>query len=339
MVALRLNQKIKESRLKFAKQIKTVSEAEDLERVKTEFLCRKGELASLYKELAKIKPDDRPEAGRRLNELKQEISDSIEALRRKIDRDQKRLSIDTTLPGRKYYIGNLHPINRIYREMNAIMIQMGFSVYDGPHIETDYVNFEALNLPKHHPARDLWDTVYVKYPEYLLRCHTSSLEVRAMLGEKLPIRIVCPGVCFRNEKPNANNHFYFHQYEALAVGEGINMAHLKGLNEVFFKELMGEDTVVRFRCKHYPQVEPGVGVDIQCKFCKGKSGGCQMCKFRGWVEIGGAGMVHVNALTACGIDHTKYTGFAWGMGVDRLAMQKYGIRDIRDLYNGNLVYS
>jgi len=339
MTLKELKQKVKvlkEQAIKGSAGVKTLAEYEQL---KVTFLGRKSELSVLLKEVSKLPKEERPEAGRLLNELKTELSNVIKSLAGKLGTKKKGSKADVTMPGKKRYIGNLHPINRLYREMNAIMKQMGFSVYDGPHIETDFVNFEALNLPKNHPARDLQDTVYIQFPEILMRTQTSSLEVRAMLREKLPIRIVCPGVCFRNEKPNVNNHVYFDQYEALAVGEGLTMAHLKGLTEVFLKELMGQDTVIRFRCKYYPQVEPCVGIDIQCKFCHGKSGGCQMCKYRGWVEAAGAGMVHVNALRACGIDPEKYTGFAWGMGAGRLAMQKYGIKDIRDLYNGNLVYS
>lgn len=334
-----LNAKIEKLKTATRRALDGARSTADLEVLKVKVLGRKGELSRLYKALPKLTAQEKPGAGKLLNELKAEFTNLLETQRSMIKAEKKAGTIDVTLPGRKYYIGNLHPINRIYREMNEIMVRMGFSIYDGPHIETDFVNFEALNLPKNHPARDLQDTVYIKSPEVLLRSQTSSLEVRAMLEEKLPIRIVVPGVCFRKENPNVNNHFYFHQYEALAIGEGITMAHLKGLSEVFFKELMGQDTVLRFRCKYYPQVEPGVGIDIQCKFCHGKPGGCVMCKHRGWVEAAGAGMVHVNALKACGIDPEKYTGFAWGVGTDRMAMQKYGIKDIRDLYNGNLVYS
>ena len=320
------------------KEIEKADSTKEVEAIRVKYLGRKSEFVSILRSIPELSEKERPAAGKFANQAKTEIEKLIKAKQNTL-KPSKRGSIDVTLPGKRYYVGNLHPINRIVRDMNAIMKQMGFSVYDGPQIDTDFAIFEALNLPKNHPARDLWDTIYIKAPEVMLRSQTSSLEIHAMMKEKLPIRIVCPGVVFRNEKPNITNHVCFHQYEALAVGEGITMAHLKGLSEVFFKELIGSDAVIRFRCKYYPQVEPGVGIDLQCRFCHGKPGGCQMCKYRGWVEVAGAGMVHVNALRACGIDPEKYTGFAWGMGVDRLAMQKYGIKDIRDLFNGNLVYS
>lgn len=321
-----------------SKKLEKAGTPNDVEALRVKYLGRKGELTSVLKLIPQLSSKERPAIGKLANQAKTKLEKLITD-KQAVFKPSARAAIDITLPGKRYHIGNVHPINRIYREMNQVMKQMGFSVYDGPHIDTDFAVFEALNLPKNHPARDLWDTIYIKFPEVMLRSQTSSLEIRAMLKEPLPIRIVCPGVCFRNETPNITNHVYFHQYEALAVGEGITMAHLKGLTEVFFKEIVGEDVVIRFRCKHYPQVEPGVGIDIQCRFCHGKIGGCQMCKYRGWVEVGGAGMVHVNALRTCGIDPDKFTGFAWGLGVDRLAMQKYGIKDIRDLYNGNLVYS
>lgn len=319
------------------KEIKTVKAKSDLVALRTKYLGRKSRLNIILKSIAKFPERDRPIIGKIANQTKTQILSLINKKAAELEKPVEKEKLDITLPGRPYYIGNLHPINRIYRELNAIMRQMGFSVYDGPHIESDFNNFEALNLPKNHPARDLWDTVYIKSPEILLRCHTSPVEVRAMKNEKLPLRIVCPGLCFRNEKPNANNHFYFHQYEALAIGEGITMAHLKGMTEFLFKEIVGEDVVIRFRQKHYPQVEPGVGIDILCRFCKGR--GCPLCKHRKWVEIAGAGMVHVNTLKMCGIDPEKYTGFAWGIGADRLAMQKFGIKDIRHFFSGELVYT
>ena len=319
------------------RKIQKSTSIDELESLRIEYLGRKSQLSNILKGIGTLPQKERPEIGKIANATKLKISQIIEKKRQELQKRKTKEPIDLTLPGRVYYKGNLHPITAVYREMNKIMMSMGFSVYEGPHIESDFRNFELLNLPKEHPSRDLWDTIYIKSPEILLRCHNSSVEVHALLKEKPPIRIVVPGGCFRNEKPNVNNHFYFHQYEALAVGEGITMAHLKGVTELFFHELIGPDVILRFRCKHYPQVEPGVGIDIQCRICKGK--GCIMCKYRKWVEIGGAGMVHVNTLKACGIDTDKYTGFAWGLGVDRIAMQKFRIKDIRQLYTGELFYS
>lgn len=246
-------------------------------------------------------------------------------------------TIDLTTPGLKPNFGYLHPTTQTINRLNNFFRYHGFSVMDGPEIETDENNFEKLNLPKNHPARDLQDTLYITDPDILLRTHTSSVEVATMLKYKPPIRIVVPGKCYRNETANSTNGALFYQYEGLYIDKTVTMANLKWILIEFAKYIYGNNIKTRFRCKYYPQVEPGVGLDIKCPFCKGE--GCTVCKHRGYIELLGAGMVHPNALLACGIDNKVYAGFAFGMGLDRIVMTSFGINDIRVLYNGDLVYT
>jgi phenylalanyl-tRNA synthetase alpha chain len=213
---------------------------------------------------------------------------------------------------------------------------MGFSVADGPEIENDEYNYNRLNLPADHPARDLQDSLYIDEPNFLLRTHTSSVESHLLAEVKPPFRYVIPGKVYRYENANATNNIMFYQYEGMAVGTDITLAQLKGTLDLFVKKFFGEKRKTRFRCKYYPQVEPGVGVDISCIFCNKK--GCTVCKYRGWIEMLGAGMVHPNMFIKAGLDPEVYSGFAWGMGLDRIVMQRYGISDIRSLYNGDIGY-
>ena len=244
--------------------------------------------------------------------------------------------IDETLPGKPVKVGLLHPISAVAREMNDIFRYLGFSVADGPEIENDEYNYNRLNLPKDHPARDLQDSLYIKEPDILLRTHTSSLEAHILATHKPPYRFVFPGKSYRYENVSASNHMIFFQYEGIAVGENITLANLKSTLETFIHVFFGPERKSRFRCKYYPQVEPGVGVDIDCQFCNQK--GCSVCKNRGWVEMLGAGMIHPNMFRMAGLDPAKYTGFAWGMGLDRITMARYKLNEIRALFNGNLTY-
>lgn len=302
------------------------------------YLSKDSDLSKLFILLPKLSPDEKKEAGKLINQAKKDIEEMISSNLP----DNKSSNItkhipqetDITLPGNRQKFGKLHPLTIVEREMNSIFKQMGFSVYAGPHIELDSNVFEKLNLPKNHPARSLQDTLVIEDPEILLRSHTSSVEIRAMEGESLPIRVVVPGRAYRYEDLSSNNHISFTQYEGLAVGKGITLANLHGLFNLFAKNFYGESTEVRIRAKYYPQVEPGCGLDLKCRFCGGE--GCQVCKYRGWVELSGGGMVHPNVLRACKIDPAEYTGIAWGMGFDRIVMQKYGINDIRSLFDGSL---
>lgn len=305
------------------------------EELRIKYLGRKSELMALLANIRNLSPEEKKVVGQQGNELRKLIEEKVSESGSAIQKIEGLESIDVTLPGRpKRKIGKLHPHTLVQREMNEIFKQLGFSVYAGPEIETDEYVFEKLNLPKDHPARSLQDTLVIEDPEVILRSHTSSVEIRAMENEKLPIRIVVPGRAFRYEDLNQTNHFAFFQYEGLAVGEDITMADLKGTFESFAKSFFGPDTKIRIRAKYYPQVEPGCGLDILCKFCNGE--GCPVCKKRGWIEASGGGMVHPNALRAVGIDPQKYSGFAFGMGFDRIVMQKYGVKDIRKFFDGTL---
>lgn len=233
-------------------------------------------------------------------------------------------------------IGHLHPISKTIKEMNALFVGMGFSIMDGPEIEEDEFCFQRLNVPLDHPARDMQDTLYIKEPNYLLRTQTSSIEARTLANYKPPFKIVSPGRVYRNESVNKSNHFIFHHYQGVVVVEKTSLKDLFGTFNVLFKKMYGPDVVVRYRNKYYPEVEPGVGPDMQCFNCKGV--GCPLCKGVGWIEMGGAGIIHPNAMKKAGIDTDKWMGFAFGLGLDRWAMAKYKITDIRTLLGGNLGY-
>lgn len=322
-----------------AKQsIRSATTLSDLEQLEIKYLGRNGEINKLAQTVKTLPPDKRKDFGIELNKIKNEITQLIVGQKSKLftTHSSQFTSFDTSLPGNKPHVGHLHPTTLVIREINEYFRYLGYSVYEGPEIETDEFNFNKLNLPVDHPAREMQDTLYIEDPEYLLRTHTSSVETRCMTQEELPIRIIVPGKCYRNESTNASNNAIFYQLEGLVIDKGIHMGHLRGTMEHFAKFLYGDATKTRFRCKYYPQVEPGVGMDIQCQLCKGE--GCAVCKYRGWMEVVGAGMVHPNVLKSCGIDPKKWSGFAFGFGLDRLVMMKYGITDIRTLYNGELVW-
>lgn len=294
-----------------------------------------GELAKLTKLIRNVPIADRHQAGTVLNEVKQRLEELIRG--KAVLHLTSYISgefIDVTMPGHMPIQGHLHPTTIVIREMNAIFAHMSFSVADGPEIETDEYNYNRVNLPMDHPARDLQDTLYIEEPNILLRTHTSSVEARLLETFKPPYRFVIPGKVFRSEKANATNNIMFYQYQGLAVGRDISMANLKGTLDTFVRKFFGEKRETRFRCKYYPEVEPGAGVDIDCVFCNKR--GCAVCKGRGWIEILGAGMIHPNMLRRVDLDPKEYSGFAWGMGLDRIVMQRYGISDIRSLYNGDI---
>jgi len=233
-------------------------------------------------------------------------------------------------------IGHLHPLTQTIRMMNKLFLEMGYSIVDGPEIETDEFCFQRLNVPANHPARDMQDTIYIEEPDFLLRTQTSSIEARILAENKPPIKAVCPGRVYRNEKVNKSNHFIFHHYQGVVVLKSVSLKDLFGTFSKLFKRMYGEDVVVRYRNKYYPEVEPGVGPDMQCFNCKGK--GCSLCKNVGWIEMGGSGIIHPNVLKMAGIDPEHWMGFAFGLGLDRWAMAKYKIADIRTLLGGSLGY-
>jgi len=309
----------------------------DLDSIKIKYLSKNSTFQNLIKFIVDINIEEKKQAGQLINEIKDYLTTEINKKIENIETIERDFDFDYTIPGIKPNLGHYHPTTETIREINGFFKHYGYSVAIGPEIETDEYNFEKLNLPKNHPARDLQDTLYIKSPELLLRTHTSSVETRTMSNSKLPIRVVVPGKAYRNETVNKTNNAIFYQYEGLVVDKGINLGHLKMTLASMLKHLFGENVKYRFRPKYYPQVEPGVGTDIECPFCTGR--GCSVCKNRGWIEAAGAGMVHTNALKACGIDSSIYSGFAFGFGLDRLVMARHNITDIRDLYSGNLVYN
>ena len=310
----------------------------DLELLRLRLLGKKGELTAALRGMKDVPDEQRPEFGKRVNELRDEITQALDAKVGEIKRAEKdaRLiteKLDVTLPGTKRPTGGLHPLTRIYYEMRDIFVSMGFDVMDGPEVELDKYNFTMLNMPKDHPARDTQDTFYVS-DDIVLRTHTSPVQIRTMLEQKPPIRMICPGRVYRSDDVDATHSPIFNQMEGLVVDKNISLAHLKGTLNVFLKEFYGEDTVTKFRPGHFPFTEPSAEVDATCSKCHGK--GCPVCKGTGMIEVLGCGMVHPNVLRGCGIDPDVYSGFAFGMGIDRLASIKYGITDIRLLFENDV---
>lgn len=297
-----------------------------------------GIITKLIKSLSELPIDERKRLGPIYNSLNTKLKQHIEEARVSVSKERlNNPLIDLTYPLPPKKTGFLHPTTQVIREMNEFFRYYGYSVVEGPEIETEEFNFRKLNLPEGHPATDLQDSLYINQAKgILLRTHTSSVEARVLSEHKPPIRVVVPGPCYRNETPNATNGAFFYQYQGVVVDKGITLQHLKSTLELFHQFLFGKNVVLRFRYKYYPEVSPGLGTDMRCEFCGGK--GCPVCKYRGWIEVLGSGMIHYNTLKSCGIDPEVYTGFAFGMGIDRLVMQKFGISDIRDLYEGGMVY-
>lgn len=317
-------------------ELSQTSSSEQVEELRIKYLGRNGIVNGLFNQLKDVSSEERKTLGQQINALKNEVEELIQSSALTHTKASITEDVDTTLPGIQPAVGHLHPATQVARKLNSFFRYYGFSVYEGPEIETNEFNFEKLNLPEDHPARGLQDTLYISEPEVLLRTHTSSVETRALTAEELPLRIVVPGKVYRNEAANATNNSMFYQYEGLLVDQGISMADLKGMLHAFAQFLYGKDVKTRFRCKYYPQVEPGAGMDIECTFCHGI--GCQVCKYRGYVEVLGAGMTHPNLLRSCGVDPQEWSGFAFGMGFDRLVMLTYGINDVRRLYDGSIVF-
>lgn len=318
-------------------ELKAVSEERSLQLLKSKYLGRKGEVSALIKEIMLLPAEKRPYFGKLINELKDYLEGEFERVRKKIREEEKRRRIieeriDITLPGRRIIPGKKHPLTQITEEMIEIFVRMGFSVEEGPEIETDYYNFEALNIPKDHPARDMQDTFYIT-DDIILRTHTSPVQIRAMLKKGPPIRIIAPGTVYRCDSDISHTPM-FHQLEGLMVDEGISFSHLKGILTQFVKIFFGKKTALRFRPSFFPFTEPSAEVDIECVLCMGK--GCRLCKNSGWLEILGAGMVHPRVLKEVHYDTERYTGFAFGMGIERICMLKYGINDIRLFFENDL---
>jgi len=303
---------------------------DDVEIFRIKYLGTKGLVKTIMGEMKTVAADKKREAGQLLNEFKVFVEEKFEELKTAAGSDTAPTAtdIDLTLPGSSETIGSRHPISIIQNKIISIFHRLGFSVAEGPEIEDDWHNFSALNLPQNHPARDMQDTFYVlKNPDWLLRTHTSSVQIREMEKGKLPLRIICPGRVYRNETISARAHCFFNQVEGLYIAENVSFADLKQTLYFFVQEMFGADVKVRFRPSYFPFTEPSAEMDISCLICGGK--GCNVCKKTGWVEILGCGMVHPKVLDNCGIDSNKYTGFAFGMGVERIAMLSYQIKDLR----------
>ena len=326
--------KLKESALQ---ELSCAAGKEKILDIKTRYLGRKGELSSVIKEMGKLLPEDRPVIGDIANSIKAEIEQKINSLLNKIHEEEQfaRIaaeSVDVTLPGRHLPSGHIHPVTLVMDEVKEIFIGMGFDITEGPEIETDYYNFEALNMPKDHPARDMQDTFYIGN-NFLLRTHTSPVQIRVMEKNKPPLRVIAPGTVYRRDSDITHTPM-FHQVEGFMVDEEITFGDLKGILTLFLHKIFFEDTRVRFRPSFFPFTEPSAEVDIQCVICGGR--GCRVCKMSGWLEILGAGMIHPNVFKAVNYDPEKVSGFAFGLGMERIAMLKFGIDDIRLFFENDV---
>lgn len=328
-------QKIKEEAMR---QMAEARELGALNDVRVSFLGKKGELTAILKGMKDISPQERPIVGQLVNETREAIEKTLEEARQKLEAAElegrlEKEVIDVTLPAKKNHVGHRHPNTIALEEVEHIFIGMGYEVMEGPEVEEDYYNFEALNIPRNHPARDEQDTFYVN-DKILLRTQTSPVQVRTMEKGKLPIRMIAPGRVFRSDEVDATHSPSFHQIEGMVIDKNITFADLKGTLQEFAKELFGEDTKVKFRPHHFPFTEPSAEMDVTCFKCKGK--GCRFCKGEGWIEILGCGMVHPKVLRMSGIDPEVYSGFAFGIGLERIALLKYEIDDMRLLYENDV---
>ena len=320
--------------------LEAAGDEEGLAAWRTAYLGRRGAVTEAVKAVGTLPPEERPAYGRRANEVKQALEAAHEARAAGLEAERRARSlasdaVDVTLPGRPRHPGRLHPATRTLREIYAICAEMGFQVFTSRDVETDDYNFTLLNMPPHHPARDMWDTFYTTRPGVILRTHTSPGQVRAMRRYyPEPIRVILPGMCYRYEQITARSEIMFNQVEGLAVGKRITMADLKGTIVDFARRMFGAGRRVRFRASHFPFTEPSAEVDMDCILCKGE--GCRVCKYTGWLEIMGAGMVHPVVLRNGGYDPDLYSGFAFGMGPERIAMLKHGIEDIRYFWGNDL---
>jgi len=329
---------LREAQREAQEELAKVDKIKDLEELRVKYLGRKGIITSLLKNLKEVPAEKRPTLGKLANEVKDRIEETfkkrIEELKIPEPSEKKRIEVfDYTLPGRRSWSGKLHPFTQVNEKIIEIFYGMGFEVAKGPDVETDYFNFGALNFPKDHPARDMQDTFYID-DDILLRTHTSPVQIRVMEKRRPPLRIIAPGRCYRHEAINARSFCTFHQVEGFYVDTDVTFADLKGVLSAFVGELFGKEIGVRFRGSFFPFTEPSAEMDIACVNCKGR--GCGLCKYRGWLEILGAGMIDPEVFKNVGHDPEVYTGYAFGMGVERIAMLKYGIDDIRLFYENDL---
>ena len=333
-----MKQQLEQIKNQAIEELKNAADLKAVDEVRVKYLGKKGELTAILKQMGGLSPEERPIVGQLANKIRAEIeetlSETLGSLKEK--ETEQRLAaetLDITMPGKKTAEGGLHPLSIVLDDMIDIFRSMGFDIVDGPEVETDYYNFEALNVPADHPARDMQDTFYLA-EGLLLRTQTSAAQIRTMETRKPPIRILCPGRVYRADEVDATHSPVFHQIEGLVVDKGITMCDLKGVLEQFAREIYGPETKVKFRPSFFPFTEPSVEVDVSCSECGGT--GCRVCKGSGWIEILGAGMVHPRVLSACGIDPEEYSGFAFGIGLDRITTTRYKISDIRNLFENDL---
>ncbi|MGI6404231.1 MAG: phenylalanine--tRNA ligase subunit alpha [Oscillospiraceae bacterium] len=325
-------------RIEAQKALEAAADMAAVEQLRVQYLGKKGKLTAILKQMGSLSPEERPVVGQLANEARAHIEDLIATRKDTLSREAlaNRLAaerVDVTMPGRKSPTGNRHPINIVLQEVEEIFLGMGFDVVEGPEVEYDYYNFEALNMPKTHPSRDTQDTFYIS-DDIVLRTQTSPVQVRTMEQRKPPIRILSPGRVYRSDAVDATHSPLFHQIEGLVVDKGITMADLKGTLAAFTQSLYGPEAKVRFRPHHFAYTEPSAEMDFMCYACKGA--GCRLCKGEGWIELLGCGMVHPKVLENCGIDPTVYSGFAFGIGLERIAMRRFAINDLRLFYENDL---
>ena len=319
-------------------ELENVSDKQALEALRVRVMGKKGELTALLRGMGQLSPEERPAAGQMINEAREKFTAMLEARQDALRMVERRAAllretIDVTEPIPELPLGSAHPINLVMEEMVDCFTGMGFEVVEGPEVELDHFNFELMNIPKNHPARDAQDTFYVD-DNIVLRTHTSPIQARTMLSRKPPIRIVCPGRVYRSDEADATHSPVFHQMEGLVVDKDVTMADLRGTLNAFAERLYGKGITTRFRPSFFPFTEPSTEVDLTCSACHGK--GCRVCKGTGWIEVLGAGMVNPHVLEMCGIDPTVYSGFAFGIGLDRIAMMRYAVPDLRLLYEGDV---
>ncbi|MBQ9944650.1 MAG: phenylalanine--tRNA ligase subunit alpha [Clostridia bacterium] len=318
--------------------MQNVSSLQELEALKVKVLGKKGSLTALLRSMGQLSPEERPKAGQMINETREQLTALLEEKQQALSSAEKEMrlkkeAIDVTEPRDLPEVGTIHPMQLVLNEVLDCFTSLGYKVVEGPEVELDHYNFELLNLPKNHPARDAQDTFYID-DNVVLRTHTSPVQARTMLTQKPPIRIVCPGRVFRADEMDATHSPVFHQIEGLVIDKNISMGDLKGTLDAFAKRLYGDDIEVRFRPSFFPFTEPSAEVDLTCFNCHGK--GCKVCKGTGWIEVLGCGMVNPKVLEMCGIDSTVYSGFAFGIGLERITMLRYGIKDLRLLFEGDL---
>lgn len=333
-----MKEKLEQIKAAAQKAIAEAADEKGIDDIRVRFLGKKGELTAILKQMGGLSPEERPIIGQLANKIRAELEENIESASKdfKEKADELKLkaeTIDITMPAEPAVTGKLHPLNTVLNDLIDLFQSMGFDVVDGPEVETDHYNFEALNVPADHPARDMQDTFYIA-ENLLLRTQTSAAQIRTMETRKPPIKIICPGRVYRADEVDATHSPVFHQIEGLVVDKGITMCDLKGVLEQFAHEIYGSETEVKFRPSFFPFTEPSVEVDVTCSECRGK--GCRVCKGSGWIEILGAGMVHPRVLKSCGIDPEEYSGFAFGIGLDRITTTRYKISDIRLLFENDL---